>query len=67
MKDAVYSTKHISQDQKLRIPNKSLIGGSILTLAMAQPRSRVGGGRNHSAGIFVLEIMKDEIIFCASF
>lgn len=65
MKDAVYSTKHISQDQKLRIPNKSLIGSSIFALAVAQPRS--WGAGYYSADIFVFEIMKDEIIFCASF
>lgn len=39
MKDAIYSTKQISQNKKLRIPNMSLINSSILRLAMAQLRN----------------------------
>lgn len=60
MRAAIPSTKQISQDQKLRIPNELLISSLTLSLAMAQ---RKGMGRNHFKGIVFLEIMKGRIIF----
>ena len=57
MEDAVYSTKQISQDQKRRIPSKSLINSSILILAMAQLRT------GETKGVLFLKTMKGRIIF----
>lgn len=59
MRAAIPSTKQISQDQKLRIPNELLISSLTLSLAMAQ---RKGMGTT-SRVLFFLRLWKVELYF----
>lgn len=63
MKDAIYSTKQISQHQKVRIPHKPLPGQQDILFDHGSAKEQ----GNHSKGLLLfflfLEVMKSGILF----